>query len=131
MLWTHPGESGIGNAVNAVTAGYNTLAQQRQMQVARELAEREWKAKEAKAAQDKLESEARIGGIKSESERRAAQSAKDRADARRDAAQAGRRAGVRLSSYLLARDLRNGPTSSGARLIERIIVHILPSGATI
>jgi hypothetical protein len=37
----YPGESGIGNAVNAVTAGYNTLAQQRQMQVARELAERE------------------------------------------------------------------------------------------
>ena len=69
----YPGESGIGNAVNAVTAGYNTLAQQRQMQVARELAEREWQAKQAKAAQDKLESEAKVGDYKSQGERRKAQ----------------------------------------------------------
>ena len=46
------------------------------------------------------------------------------------AAQAGRWAGTRLSSFLLARDVRNGPRSNGARLIVRIIVHILPSGAT-
>jgi len=61
----YPGESGIGNAVNAVTAGYNTLAQQRQMQVARELAEREWKAKQDKAAIDKLKSEQEIAESKS------------------------------------------------------------------
>jgi hypothetical protein len=84
----YPGESGIGNAVNAVTAGYNTLAQQRQMQVARELAEREWQAKQAKAQQDKLESEAKIGDYKSQGERREAQSADERRKARQAAAQA-------------------------------------------
>src|SRR6187399_1981691 len=71
----YPGESGIGNAVNAVTAGYNTLAQQRQMQVAREQAQREWEAKQAKARQEAKESEAKIQDYGSQAEERRATAA--------------------------------------------------------
>jgi len=65
----YPGESGIGNAVNAVTAGYNTLAQQRQMQYAREQAAREQRMKEEKQAQDIAESKSRAEQNKAQAAR--------------------------------------------------------------
>jgi len=65
----YPGESGIGNAVNAVTAGYNTLAQQRQMQYAREQAAREQQMKQAKQDQDIAESKSRAEQNRAQAER--------------------------------------------------------------
>jgi hypothetical protein len=62
----YPGETGIGNAVNAVTAGYNTLAQQRQMQVAREEAAR-------KARLEEREQARKESGTTSENAQRTAQ----------------------------------------------------------
>jgi len=116
----YPGESGIGNAVTAVTAGYNQLAQQRAMQVAREQAQREWEAKQAKAKQEAKESDARITGIQSESERRAAQNAKDRADARRDAAQAEiDRYNKEQDRILKGREVTTGETNAASLKAQR------------
>ena len=84
----YPGESGIGNAVNAVTAGYNQLAQQRAMQVAREEARR-------KADLEEREQKRKEGEATSQAEERKAQgkrwedmSADERRKARQAAAQA-------------------------------------------
>jgi len=84
----YPGESGIGNAVNAVTAGYNTLAQQRQMQVAREEAARKAALEEREQKRKEQDTTSQAGQRTAQGKRWEDMSADERRKARQAAAQA-------------------------------------------
>jgi hypothetical protein len=82
----YPGESGIGNAVNAVTAGYNQLAQQRAMQVAREEARRKADLEEREQKRKEQDTTSQAGQRTAQGKRWEDMSADERRKARADAA---------------------------------------------